>query len=165
MRPGSLSPFEWLVLIAMSVVAGFLAIASAEEAYIRPDYPPTAHSLTTEQIDRIVDAAPPGASVTVPATYAKQIAERRRVGTNILARAALDRLQPVIDDSRRSIPELSGLSDVEIAILYLLQMRKNADDLRPYVPTNTLEYYIGAGMRMDILSGAVSNTISPVFRE
>lgn len=153
MRPGTLSPFEWLVLVAMALVAGFLALASAETnapAYVRPDYPPTAHQLTPEQIDRVVDAVPAGASVTVPATYAKQIAERRRVGTNVLARTALEYLGPVIADSRENIPELAGLSDAEVALLYLLQMRKSADDLKALAPSNTLEYLIGAGMRQDL---------------
>lgn len=165
MKPGALSPFEWLVLIAMALVAGFLAIASAEEAYVRPDLPQLVHQLTPEQIDRVVDAAPVSAMVTVPASYAKQLPERRRVGTNSLARAALDRLQPVIEDSRRNIPELAGLSDVEVAILYLLQMRKAEPDLRPYVPTNTLEYYIGAGMRLDLLAGGVSNPVPVSARD
>ena len=143
----------------MALIAGFLAIASAEEAYVRPDVPQLVHQLTPEQIDRVVDAAPVSAMVTVPASYAK------RVGTNSLARAALDRLQPVIEDSRRNIPELEGLSDVDVAILYLLQMRKAEPDLRPYVPTNTLEYYIGAGMRLDLLTGVVSNPVPASVRE
>ena len=145
-------------------LALFSAIAVAD-GYIRPDYPPTAHQLTPEQIDRVVDAAPVSALVTVPASYAKQLPDRRRVGTNSLARAALDRLQPVIEDSRRNIPELAGLSDVDVAILYLLQMRKTESELRPYVPTNTLEYYIGAGMRLDLLTGAVSNTVPGSVRD
>lgn len=165
MKPGTLSPFEWLVLIAMALVAGFLSVASSEEAYVRPDLPQLVHQLTPEQIDRVVDAAPVSAMVTVPASYAKQLPERRRVGTNSLARAALDRLQPVIEDSRRNIPELAGLSDVEVAILYLLQMRKAEPDLRPYVPTNTLEYYIGAGMRLDLLTGGVSNPVPVSARD
>ena len=165
MKPCSLSPFEWIVLLAMAFVAGFLALASAEETYIRPDLPPLVHCLTTEQIDKVVDDAPVAAAVTVPASYAKQLPERRRVGTNSLARAALDRLQPVIEDSRRNIPELKGLSDVDVAILYLLQMRKTEAELRPYVPTNTLEYYIGAGMRLDLLTGGVSNPVPVSVRE
>ena len=59
----------------------------------------------------------------------------------------------MIADSRENIPELAGLSDAEVALLYLLQMRKSADDLRAIAPSNTLEYLIGAGMRQD-LSGA-----------
>lgn len=156
MRPCHLSPFEWIVILAMSAVAGFLALASAETnapAYVRPDWPPQAHQLTPEQIDKVVDAAPADATVTVPATYAKQIESRRRVGTNILARTALEYLGPVIADSRENIPELAGLSDAEVALLYLLQMRKSADDLKAIAPSNTLEYLIGAGMRQD-LSGA-----------
>ena len=165
MKPGALSLFELFALIAMVLIAGFLAIASAEEAYVRPDLPQLVHQLTPEQIDRVVDAAPVSAMVTVPASYAKQLPERRRVGTNSLARAALDRLQPVIADSRRNIPELAGLSDVDVAILYLLQMRKAEPDLRPYVPTNTLEYYIGAGMRIDLLAGGVSNPVPVSARD
>ena len=90
--------------------------------------------------------------MTVPAAYAKQLAERRRVGTNTLARTALDLLTPVIADSRANIPGLDGLTDTEVAVLYLLQMSKDADALKAFAPTNTLEYLVGAGIRQDLES-------------
>ncbi len=155
MMQRSLSPFEWAAIVATLAIAGYLAAASAADGpYVRPDYPQQAHQLTPEQIDRVVDAAPADAAVTVPAAYAKQLESRRRVGTNVLARAALDYLGPVIADSRANIPELAGLTDAEVALLYLLQMRKSADDLKSLAPSNTLEYLIGAGMRQDL--GAIN---------
>jgi len=139
--------------LAIVATLSIFALAFAETnapAYVRPDYPPQAHQLTPEQIDKVVDAAPADSSVTVPAAYAKQIESRRRVGTNVLARTALEYLGPVIADSRENIPELAGLSDAEVALLYLLQMRKDADALKAIAPSNTLEYLIGAGMRQDL---------------
>ncbi len=157
-----IKPCEWIPL-AIFAFAGILALASsaatnAPAAYVRTDYPQTAHQLTPAQIDRVVDAAPADALVTVPASYAKQIESRRRVGTNVLARAALEHLGPVIADSRQNIPELAGLTDAEVALLYLFQMHKSADDLRAYAPSNTLEYLIGAGMRLDLM-GVSTNPI------
>lgn len=129
-----------------------VSILVADETYRRPDPPPLAHSLTSEQIDRIVDSAPANAQITLPASYAKQLPKRRSVATNALAKAAVEYLQPVIDDSRANIPETADLPDVEIALLYLLQMKKSIDVLMPIAPSNTVEYIIGAGMRQDILA-------------
>lgn len=142
-------------LLPLFFAAVSAVLVFAGESYMRPDPPQMARSLTPEQIDRIIDAAPDAALVTLPATYAKQLPQRRAVATNALARAAIEHLRPVIDDSRRNIPELSGLSDADVAMLYLLQMKKSEPDLRPFVPTNTIEYYIGAGMRMDLLTNSI----------
>ena len=141
------------VPLSMATVLALAAtVFAGEDVYVRPDYPPLAHSVTPELIDKVIDDAPPCALITLPASYAKQLPERRRVATNALARAAIEYLKPVIDDSRVNIPELNGLSDEQVALLYLLQMKKSADELMSIAPTNTMEYLIGAGMRLDILS-------------
>ena len=141
-------------LATLLLATAIAAVAQAD--YERPEYPEQIRTLSTERIDEIVDKAPAGASVTVPAAYAKQLAERRRVGTNTLARTALDLLTPVIADSRANIPGLDGLTDTEVAVLYLLQMSKDADALKALAPTNTLEYLVGAGIRQDLESNGAT---------
>jgi hypothetical protein len=69
-------------------------------------------------------------------------------------------LASVIADTRESIPETAALSDVEVAGLYLAQMRKPADRLATAARTNTLEYLVGAGMRIDL--GAIPEPGDPV---
>lgn len=56
----------------------------------------------------------------------------------------------VIRDTRANISETAGLSDIDIAALYLQQTRKTAPALEAIAPTNRLDYLIGAGMRHDI---------------
>ena len=112
--------------------------------------PPLARSLTGAQIDQVVQEAPRDATVGVPGWYAHQTVEYRELGTNELARAAVPVLGAVIQDSRKNIPELKGLTDVEVAALYIKQMTKSTEELQALAPTNSLEYLIGAGMRQDL---------------
>ncbi len=56
----------------------------------------------------------------------------------------------VITDTRSNITDTAGLSDAEIAGLYLQQMQKPVEPLLEAAPTNTIEYVIGAGMREDL---------------
>ena len=65
-------------------------------------------------------------------------------------RIIVDTIKNVAADTRSNIPEASALSDVEIAGLYLQQVKKSSDALESLAPTNTLEYLIGAGMRQDL---------------
>ena len=66
-------------------------------------------------------------------------------------------LTAVISDTKASIPETAELSDSQVALLYLSQMRKSASDLEPVAGTNTLEHLIGAGMRQDIKTKEQNN--------
>lgn len=63
---------------------------------------------------------------------------------------AMQAFSAVVDDTRANIPETATLSDIQIAGLYLNQVKKSADELAETAPTNTIEYLIGAGMRKDL---------------
>ena len=115
---------------------------------------PLARSLTPSQIDKAIECAPADANVGVPQWYAAQVPAFRDLATNKLAIAAVPVLGEVIADSRKNIPELAGLSDVQVAALYLQQMQKPVEELQRIAPTNSLEYLIGAGMRADIQAAA-----------
>ena len=136
--------FLWFMLCAF----GVSCIANADG--YKPVSPPLARSLSGEQIDAIVKDAPSDANLSLPGWYARQTAAFRSVGTNALAHAATPVLQAVIADSRKNIPELEGLTDVEVATLYIAQMQKPVEELQKLAPTNSMEYLIGAGMRVDI---------------
>ena len=112
--------------------------------------PKLARSLTDSQIDEAVKEAPAGSNVGVPEWYAKQVPEYREMGTNTFAQAAVPVLSAVIADSRKNILELEGLTDEQVATLYLAQMMKPVDVLQAIAPTNSMEYLIGAGMRQDL---------------
>lgn len=71
--------------------------------------------------------------------------ERKREEQQILAA-----LQAVVSDTRSNITEVAGLSDSEIATLYLQQMRKSTTPLLELSPVDTVEYVIGAGIRQDL---------------
>lgn len=97
----------------------------------------------------VVRRAPQGALVTVPAEYIRITQAQLGIATNLAA---------VVADSRANIPELRGLADIEVAMLYLRQMSKAGDELLRAAqalgaPTNTMEYLIGAGMRQDLAAG------------
>lgn len=130
-------------------ICGSAALAVAGGYIATP--PPLARSLTADQIDKAVAEAPADTNVGVPAWYAAKTAAYRELATNELAKAAVPALGAVIKDSRANIPELAGLSDVQVAALYLRQMSKPVEQLQALCPTNNaLEYLIGAGMRADI---------------
>ena len=71
--------------------------------------------------------------------------ERRREDAEMVAA-----LRSVITDTRSNITETAGMADIEIAGLYLAQMRKPVPPLIAAAPTNTIEHAIGTGMRHDI---------------
>jgi hypothetical protein len=71
--------------------------------------------------------------------------ERKREEQQILTA-----LQAVVSDTRSNITEVAGLSDSEIATLYLQQMRKSTTPLLEFSPVDTVEYVIGAGIRQDL---------------
>lgn len=62
----------------------------------------------------------------------------------------IDTIKAVAEDTRSHIPEAAGLSDIEIAGLYLKQVKKSSNELEAIAQTNTLEHLIGAGMRQDL---------------
>lgn len=59
-------------------------------------------------------------------------------------------LGAVVADTRSNIVETAGMSDAEVAGLYIAQMRKSVPGLLAAARTNTLEHVIGAGMRQDL---------------
>lgn len=85
---------------------------------------------------------------------------KREVARAEASRTLERALASVIADTRASIPETAALSDVEVAGLYLAQMRKPADRLATAARTNTLEYLVGAGMRIDL--GSIPEPGDPV---
>ena len=104
---------------------------------------PLARSLTDKQLDVVISKAPQSASVTLPAHL---VASKKN---DIQANAMLEQLQAIIADTRTNIVECAEMSDVEIALLYLQQMQKRANEIN-VGSTNTIERIIGAGMRDDI---------------
>lgn len=131
-----------LILAAGTVLADYEIPAASQ--------PPLVRGLNNAQLAKVIDKAPEAAIVTVPASFLKLTAEQKALATNDLAKA-IEPLNAIIEDTRKNIPEVASLSDMEIAFLYLAQMAKSADILLQYSPTNSLEYLIGTGMRMDIL--------------
>lgn len=104
---------------------------------------PLARGLTEAQLDAVLTKAPQTASVTLPAHL---VASKK---ADIQANAILERLQAVIADTRTNIIECAKMSDAEIALLYLQQMQKRANEIN-VGNTNTIERIIGAGIREDI---------------
>ena len=138
-----------LVCVVLDMLVGVPVAVFADD--YKPVHPPLARSLTSEQVDMVVQNAPRDANVSLPGWYAKQTPLFRSVGTNALAHAAVPALEAVIEDSRKNIPELEGLTDIQVAQLYLAQMAKPVEELQRLAPTNSMEYLIGAGMRQDLL--------------
>lgn len=80
-------------------------------------------------------------------------AARRKAAAQRQLRAAL---ASTIQDTRTNIVETAELTDEQIAGLYLRQMKRDVSPLVCRVPTNTVEYLIGAGMRIDIAEGTTN---------
>lgn len=74
--------------------------------------------------------------------------EMAEVASNALLQAST--LSAIVADTRENIPEVSGLSDMEVMGLYVKQMQKDARPLLEALPTGTVERVIGAGMRQDL---------------
>ena len=138
--------------IHAAALAAALSATCALGAYAPPVQPRLARALSDGQVRSLVEGVPASSMVRVPAGYVSLSESERAVATNGLASAAIRYLAPVLADTRSHIPEAAGLSDVEVALLYLAQMAKDADALRAVAPTNTIEYLVGAGMRLDLIS-------------
>lgn len=123
------------------VVVSTLCVALGDYVITKPQ--PLARSLTDEQLDVVIAKAPQTASVTLPAHL---VASKKN---DIQANAMLEQLQAIIADTRTNIVECAKMTDVEIALLYLQQMQKRANEIN-VGSTNTIERIIGAGMRDDI---------------
>lgn len=74
--------------------------------------------------------------------------EQAEVASNALFRATA--LAEIVRDTRANIPEVAGLSDMDVMDLYVRQMGKDARPLLDTLPTGTVERVIGAGMRQDL---------------
>lgn len=112
------------------------------------DYTPPpqrlARALDPAQVAAVIDAAPAGATVSAPAALLRPAA------TNAVDAAIVAALRAAIADTRTNIAETAGLTDLQIAALYLAQLKRDATPLSALAPTNTIEYLIGAGMRLDL---------------
>lgn len=128
---------------ALAVLCIGLQPEAAPAAYAPP--PQTlARAIRPEDVAALIDSAPPGATVTAPVSLL------RPVGTNAVDAAIVSALRAAIADTRTNIAETAGLTDLQIAALYLSQLKRDAAPLSALAPTNTIEYLIGAGMRLDL---------------
>ena len=139
MKPRTLLPLLAAALILTSGLRPGLCLAQ-----YAPPRQTLARALRPDQVAALIDEAPAGATVTAPAALLKP------VGTNAVDAAIVAALRAAIADTRTNIAETAGLSDLQIAALYLAQLTRDATPLTPLVPTNTIEYLIGAGMRLDL---------------
>lgn len=132
---------ENLILSALiASVAGILVVVA--------DYTPPmqrlARALDPAQVAAVIDSAPAGATISAPAALLRPSA------TNAVDAAIVAALRAAIADTRTNIAETAGLTDLQIAALYLAQLKRDASPLAALAPTNTIEYLIGAGMRLDL---------------
>lgn len=123
-----------------------LALAATAIAWAQYAPPPQrlARALDPAQVAAVIDAAPAGATVSAPAALLRPSA------TNAVDAAIVAALRAAIVDTRSNITETAGLTDLQIAALYLAQLKRDATPLSALAPTNTIEYLIGAGMRLDL---------------
>lgn len=119
-------------------------LAAAALADYTPPPQRLARALDPAQVAAVIDAAPAGATVSAPAALLRPSA------TNAVDAAIVAALRAAIADTRTNIAETAGLTDLQIAALYLAQMHRDVTPLVGRIPTNTVEYLIGAGMRLDL---------------
>ncbi len=119
-------------------------LAAAALADYTPPPQRLARSLDPAQVATLIDSAPAGATVSAPAALLRPAA------TNAVDAAIVAALRAAIADTRTNIAETASLTDLQIAALYLAQMHRDVTPLVGNVPTNTVEYLIGAGMRIDL---------------
>ncbi|MBQ3810848.1 MAG: hypothetical protein II839_08545 [Kiritimatiellae bacterium] len=124
-----------------------LVFAAAALADYTPPPQRLARALDPAQVAALLDSAPAGATVSAPAALLRPSA------TNAVDAAIVAALRAAIADTRTNIAETAGLTDLQIAALYLAQMHRDVTPLVGRVPTNTVEYLIGAGMRLDLTHG------------
>ena len=113
-----------------------------------PPAQPLSHSLTPAQAAVAISSAPDSAVVSAPAWLLRGSG----ASTNALAAALSAVMLDRISDTRTNIPEAASLADAQIASLYLAQLTKDVQILLSYAPTSTVEYVIGAGIRLDLLN-------------
>lgn len=124
-----------------------LLLAAAALADYTPPPQRLARALDPAQVAAVIDSAPAGATVSAPAALLRPSA------TNAVDAAIVAALRAAIADTRTNITETAGLTDLQIAALYLAQLKRDASPLAALAPTNTIEYLIGAGMRLDLTNG------------
>lgn len=122
-------------------------LAAAALADYTPPPQRLARALDPAQVAALIDAAPAGATISAPAALLRPSA------TNAEDAAIVAALRAAIADTRTNIAETAGLTDLQIAALYLAQMHRDVTPLAALAPTNTIEYLIGAGMRLDLTNG------------
>ena len=125
----------------------FLLLAAAAIADYTPPPQRLARALNPAQVAAVIDSAPAGATISAPAALLRPSA------TNAVDSAIVAALRAAIADTRTNIAETAGLTDLQIAALYLAQLKRDASPLAALAPTNTIEYLIGAGMRLDLTNG------------
>lgn len=128
----------------ISFLLALVSLCAAAVAQYAPPPQTLARALSPEQVAAAIEAAPAGATVSAPAALLRPSA------TNAVDAAIVAALRAAIADTRTNIAETAGLTDLQIAALYLAQMHRDVTPLVGRVPTNTVEYLIGAGMRIDL---------------
>lgn len=121
-----------------------LLVAAIAGAQYAPPPQRLARALDPAQVAAVIDSAPAGATISAPAALLRPSA------TNAVDAAIVAALRAAIADTRTNIAETAGLTDLQIAALYLAQLKRDATPLSALAPTNTIEYLIGAGMRLDL---------------
>ena len=129
--------------LPLALAAAVACLAVRGEGYTPPPQA-LARAIRPDQVAAIIDEAPPSAVVSAPAALLKP------VGTNAVDAAIVAALRAAIADTRTNIAQTAGLTDLQIAALYLAQLTRDVTPLVGNVPTNTVEYLIGAGMRLDL---------------
>lgn len=143
----------------------FLLLAAAAIADYTPPQQRLARALDPAQVAALIDSAPAGATVSAPAALLRPSA------TNAVNAAIVAAIHAAIADTRTNIAEVASLSDLEIASLYLSQLKRDASTLAELAPTNTIEYLIGAGIRLDLRinqstqSNSTSNVSADPFQK
>ena len=121
-----------------------LAVACTSLAQYVPPPQKVARELDPAQVAAVIEKAPASATVSAPAHLLRPSA------TNAVDAAIVAALRAAIADTRTNIAETAGLTDLQIAALYLAQLKRDATPLSAIAPTNTIEYLIGAGRRLDL---------------
>lgn len=125
-----------------------LLVNSCFADYVIPEPQPLARGLTEKQLEVVVSKVPASAQVTLPAHL---LAKKKQ---DINEKLIIDSIKAVIEDSRKNIPEASSLTDIEIALLYLGQMTKQADTISTN-STMSIERLIGDGIRADLKTRSI----------
>lgn len=131
---------------ALSTLLTMATLAIFAQGY-EPHRQTVLFELTSDEMKSVITSTADTATVSAPAWLLKEA-----VATNELYASMMTVLNGIVEDSKKNIPELENLDTQTIAMLYIAQMTKDADLLRKYAPSNTLEYLVGAGIRMDLVA-------------